>query len=228
VAVGNNEKSGEASESHSNVESGSKQESGNASKPPSRSARVYKTVNRPLFVTIVGGIVVFAVSVQVQHRYWQKENEYLVARARIDRTWEAVQKAQEEMVKALGKRLAVTATLIADHENQVKLKQHVDDVKRYDNALEEWDEASEVIRFQMTSLFANSSIQEKWEALQNDLHDLHLDIGDLEKYSPSKPSPAQDAQAEKCKEHVTRIEEKIDDLNKTMTAYASKGGNAQP
>jgi hypothetical protein len=226
VAGGNNKDSAKPIEPHSNVPSGSKSESGDVSKSSSHSTRLYKAVNRPLFVTVVGGLLVFAISVQVQHNIWKKEAEFMLDRARIDRTWEAAHKAQEEMVKALGKRLAVTATLIAAHQNQVKHKQHVEDVKRYDNAFEEWDETSEVIRFQMAALFADPCIKAKWDALQDDLHALHEDIVDLEEYTPTKPSSEQDDQAQKCKDHITQIEAEIDKLSQLMTAYAASGAKA--
>jgi len=193
--------------------------------PPSGPlARIYSALNTPIVVTVFGGLLVFLISVQVQSRYWIKQQQFLIDRARIDQNWLASRSAQQEIVKALGKRLAVTASLITAHKERDELKQHLDAVIRYDNAMEEWDEAREIIKFQMAAYFQDPEIQGKWDALQGDLEVLHQDIQDLEQFVPANPSKSQDAQADKCDGDIGKIETDINDLNKTMTAYAVRGG----
>lgn len=191
---------------------------------PSRLGRFYAQVNKPFGVTVIGGLIIFAVSVTVQNLYWWRQQQFLLDQARIERVWEGARTAEEETVKALGRRLAATASVIAAHENGYEFGQHLEAVKRYDTANEEWDEAEETIKFHLADYFPDQEIKKQWDLLTQDLHVSHEDIAYLEEhYKTTDRSRPHDDQIAKCWSEIAKVETDLEKLNRNMIQRAERG-----
>lgn len=192
--------------------------------PRSHVERLFDALNQPIVVTIVGGLLVFAVSNEIQNRYWLRQQSYLLDQARVDQTWAASRSAQEEIVRALGKRLAASASVISAHSLQYNLTQHRKTVDHYNEALEEWEVSNEIVKFQLAAYFDDQRILDQWKSVNFALEQLHSDISDLEEYVPADASTKQDDQISKCNQKIDEIDEQIKTLNRMMHQFAANGG----
>ena len=181
-------------------------------------ASVFKHANKPLPVTVIGGLIVLFVTNYVQDRYWLAQQRFLLDQARMNRMWEGSLAALDEIGKAVQKRLAASALLIDAYGNGFEYTQLLQSVKQYNQRIDEWDDARQTIKLRLATYFPDPKVGEQWQRLRDDIVELKEGVSQLSEVA-SRTS-ARESQVAICRKFLDKSDADADTLTQSMIAYA--------
>jgi hypothetical protein len=181
--------------------------------------RLFVWLNKPLPVTLVGGILVLLISTFVQERYWKSQQVFLADQTLAKQRLDAAVSTQEEMAKVVGRLIAANALLVGAHESQLAKKQYNEVIDQHNLLQREWDLSEETLQLHMTVYFQTPEIQKAWLDVRELLGQLDDELSDLEEFTPDKPSEKQTEQIKQCRTTIDETEKGLAMLAQLMSAY---------
>jgi len=179
-------------------------------------AKAFRHGNKPLPVTVIGGLIVLFVSNYVQGQYWLSQHRFLLSQARADRLWAGSLSAEDEIVKAVARRLTASAMLINAYENDFGETQLLQIVKQHNLMITEWDQSRVVMNLRIATYFTDKETGNQWQRLRDDIVALKEGVGQL----ALAAKPARASQTATCWQLLTKAEADADTLVRKMIQYA--------
>jgi hypothetical protein len=175
-------------------------------------------LNKPLPVTVVGGVLVLLISTSVQERYWKSQQLFLADQTLAKQRLDAAISTQEEMAKAVGRLLAANAVLVGAHEAQLERKQYAEVIDQHNLLQREWDLNKKTLDLHMKVNFQTPEIENAWLGVETILGDLDDKLTGLEQFKPDRPSKKQTEQIEQCRAAIGEAEKSLANLAQLMSA----------
>jgi hypothetical protein len=141
-----------------------------------RIAKLYKRLNQPLSVTVLGGIIVFLITSFVQQQYAKSQREFEIEQAKRTHRIELASTAENQIIQELSKRftgIAVVAGAYAGHYGKEQYRENVD---YYNDSKREWDREQEVLELKVGVYFPDPGIQKSWNSLVKRLDNFDTNV----------------------------------------------------
>jgi len=192
-----------------------------ASLRPTKIAKLYKRLNSPLSVTVLGGLAVLVISTRVQNQYWVSQQRFLNDQTIHAHKIEATILTEEEIVRAAGKRLTGAAILVGAHEGHFDDDQHDKSIGAYNLSRREWDDLEEVLKLRLSIYYPDEAIQKSWRGLLLNMDNLDKSVIGLDKFSPADKSANHSRATASAREAIRQIEEDLGHFSSQLTRYMS-------
>ena len=139
--------------------------------------RLSKLINGPLFVAIVGGLLVtvcgglavFFISDHFQKEFSKAQAQLQNEQSKRANKINSASAAQDEIIRSLSKRFIGIAVVVAAYREHYEGKQYDDNLNYYIAAEHEWDLNLEVTKLKIKIYFPDAKIQKNWEHLLEEL-----------------------------------------------------------
>jgi hypothetical protein len=141
-----------------------------------RIAKIYKRLNQPLSVTVLGGIIVFLITSFVQQQYAKSQQEFQIKQAKRAHRIELASAAENQVIQELSKRFTGIAVVVGAYNEHYSKKQYRDNVDYYNDSKREWDREQEVLELKVSTYFPDSDILKNWNALVKRLDDFDASV----------------------------------------------------
>jgi len=185
--------------------------------------KLWQAVNQPVVVTVLGGLAVFFISNYIQNQYWISQQKFLVQQATLSKRLELSNAAVEDLVRAVGRLITASASVVAAHERGFDRRQLNETIDHYNVLQDEWDQSEEVLKLKLRTYFPQAEIDAQWHDLRLKLGALDAEIVTLHGFSTSDASAAHRAQFAACRKSMKEAEDSLARLSTAMVRSAGLG-----
>jgi hypothetical protein len=177
--------------------------------------RLYRRLNQPLSVTVLGGIIVFLITSFVQQRYATSQQEFLVEQSRRAHRIESASATEKEIIHALSKRFTGIAVVVGAYAGHYGKEQYRDNVDYYTASKREWDREQEVLELKVSTYFSDQRILKSWEDLVKKLENF-----DASTVALNDQFRGITKDSTKLKEALASADKEIDSLEIDLKAFS--------
>ncbi|HMC30123.1 MAG TPA: hypothetical protein VKL99_04760 [Candidatus Angelobacter sp.] len=192
-------------------------------KPANLLLKFYKQINRPFWVTVVGGIIVLLITKQIDDRHWASQQRVLAAQAKLVQRLDSARKTQEQMAEEVGKVITSQALIIEAHERHFSKDDYNQIVDKHNLLKDGWDVAEDLLKLKMGLYYVSPDVRTQWNVVLTNLDRLDDKVFELQsKYLPTDRSPEHQKAIDSCKQYVIQIETGLHDLMSQMSVEISR------
>jgi hypothetical protein len=141
-------------------------------------------------VTVVGGLMVFAISSYVQQKYAKSQQKFLLDQGKRTHKIDAASAAEDEIVRALSKRLTGIANVLGAFRANLASQQYRESIDYYVISKREWDNNQEVLEVKVSIYFPSTEIHKQWDGLVGELDDFENTVTEINEKFGAATSPS--------------------------------------